>query len=167
MFFACFADGVCRGSYPWEQSAGSFAAAPPAATREQLITQLRTHSSELARANEELELLQAERAQCLRFLERERLGIQAAITNTRERGRALQNNADPPICSSFRSRQPTGAAARQDEQLYCGGLLLLLGDCLNRCCQQLDAARTAFDAADWDAAACVLADDCQDEEVPM
>jgi hypothetical protein len=167
LFFARSADGVCRGSYPWEQGAGSIAAAPPAATREQLITQLRTPSSELARANEELDLLQAERAQCLGFLERERLGIQAAITNTHERVLALQNDSDPPICSSFGSRQPTCAAVRQTEQLHCDGLLLLLGDCLTHCCQQLDAARTAFDAADWDAAACVLADDCQDEEVPM
>ena len=60
---------ICRGQYPWEQRAAAAAAepSPQSATREQLVTQLRSHSSEVGRWQEELALLFKENQQCLTF----------------------------------------------------------------------------------------------------
>ncbi|PSC68954.1 hypothetical protein C2E20_7492 [Micractinium conductrix] len=76
-------DAICSGTYPWESNASatsiSSQAMPGTDTAEQLITRLRTHTCELHRATEELELLKAERTRCLAYLERQHAAIDAAL----------------------------------------------------------------------------------------
>ncbi|PSC67479.1 xylose [Micractinium conductrix] len=85
------ADVICRGVYPWE---GDVSAAgtpsPAAATREQLITRLRAHTSELARTSEEVSLFEEERKHCLAFLQQRQAASQAACERTAQRSAALQ-----------------------------------------------------------------------------
>lgn len=153
------ADDICRGAYPWEGSIaapGDAVAAPPA-TREQLVTHLRTHSSELARAQEELEQLQNERTVCILFLTTQLEKIQAAISRIQQRADAAGAGQAVPQCSSFGGHQPHTAVEYQEEQGYCAGLLLLLNDRLASCTQQLAMAQEAFGADDWEAAANLFA----------
>ena len=156
------AEDNCRGRYLWETTtAPADAAAPATATREQLITQLRVHSSELKRAEEELALLAEERGRCVAFLEQQELSIRIALTSLCVRSIAVLSPDMPvPECSSFGRRQPCNAAQRKEEAMYCDGLQLLLEDRLTACCKQLAAARSAFLASnvtDWDAAATLSA----------
>lgn len=111
------------------------------------------HSSELARAEEELAQLQIERGQCIIYLGLQEELIQTAISRIQQRADATQAGQVVPPCSSFGSRQPGTTAECQEEHLYCVGLLLLLNDRLASCTKQLAMARAAFGANDWEAAA--------------
>ena len=148
------ADVLSRGVYPWQHSGtGSEEAAPCVATVEQLLTQLHMHSSEMARAEEELSLLEAERSRCIRFLKQQQAAIQASMQRIEGRQAALGANQPVAPCSSFAACQPTSTALRQQEQQYCSGLLMLLSERLQSVTSQLDAASVAFAATDWDEAA--------------
>ena len=142
------AELVCRGTYAWESSsggpAGATSAVPPSASREQLITQLRTHSCEITRASEELALLNAEQGRCLSHLLQRQVAIEAALERTQHRSAALQSGADVPLCSSFGSRQPGTPAERWQEQMYCDGLAMLLTERLQTATAQLLEAQHAF-----------------------
>ena len=165
----CCADEICRGVYPWEHTR---TASNSSSTREQLITQLRTHQAEFTRAQEELELLEMERAQCLAFYVHQQAEIQAAIERTQLRLAALQQVGNVPPCSSCCSRNPVTPADHSAELTYCTGLLILLEQRLRNTGSRLQAARAAFHmhaeqvASDWDAAAAraTPADACADEE---
>lgn len=150
-------DVICRGTYPWELDGNSSAGGggPPLGggpSREQLITQLRMHTCEVERANEELELLAKERARCLAFLELQETAIQAAVERTLARQAALAAGHQVAACSSFGARQPAHEGERFEEGQYCAGLLMLLGDRLQPITSQPAAARTMFAGSDWDAA---------------
>ena len=144
------------------------------ATLEQLVTRLHASTHEMLRAQEELDLLAAERQRCVRYLAQQEAAINTALQCTAERQAAVESASSVvPPCSSFQHRQPGTTADRRQESNYCAGLILLLSDRLRECQRQLAAARTAFgasdDAIDWAAAAAVVAppnyiDEEDDEE---
>jgi hypothetical protein len=117
---------------------------PAVATREELVTQLRTHANEVARATEELQLLARERQRCLAFLQQQHDAIAAALEGVERRAAALQAGGDVPPCSSFAACQPASEGERQREQMYCSGLALLLTQRLQAAAAQLQAAHQAF-----------------------
>ena len=164
------ADVVCRGVYPWDgPGAASVSPATIATTREQLITQLRTHSNEVLRATEELSLLEDERKRCLASLGQRQAAIRLAIEGTQQRLASLQQvNGNVPNCTSFASLQPASTVQRIQEQQYCTGLLLLLNHQQRKTAARLLAALAAFDVTDWDEAG-VPADmyECDEEEDAM
>ena len=124
-------DDICRGEYPWEREGGASVAAaadsssPGTATREQLVTQLRSSSNEVMRLREELALLAVEQARCRSYFEGQLGAIRSAIVATEERLRAIDAREDVPSCSSFASMQPSSLAQWASEADYCRGLLIL------------------------------------------
>ncbi|PSC76086.1 serine threonine [Micractinium conductrix] len=161
-------DAICSGAYPWESNASatsiSSQAMPGTDTAEQLITRLRTHTCELHRATEELELLKAERTRCLAYLERQHAAIDAALQQVSQRTGALQRGGPAPACTSFAARQPTTNAQRMQEVQYCKGLELLLGERLRQATVQLQAARQAFVDGSWEDCSCDIYDDIYIDE---
>eukprot|EP00887_Chlorella_sp_A99_P005668 scaffold1.g5668.t1 len=137
-------DAICRGEYPWEQSGAPAAAAgasPYRATREQLVTQLRSESHEYLRLGEELDLLREEQKRCEVLFVHQLAEISAATTRIEQRREALRVGAEVPDCSSFASRQASSNTVEvQREVAYCQGLLLLLR-------QQEQQTRTLLSAA--------------------
>ena len=162
------ADAICSGTYPWESNASatsiSSQAMPGTDTAEQLITRLRTHTCELHRATEELELLKAERTRCLAYLERQHAAIDAALQQVSQRTGALQRGGPAPACTSFAARQPTTNAQRMQEVQYCKRLELLLGERLRQATVQLQAARQAFVDGTWEDCSCDIYDDIYIDE---
>lgn len=142
------AAAICRGAYPWEASAPSAepaaAAGVAAATREQLVTRLRTHANEVQRAQEELDLLTEERQRCLGYLQLRQAQTSAALVQCQERSAALRDGSPVPACGSFGAGQPASQAARSQELQYCEGLALLLSRALQKATVQLATARSAF-----------------------
>ena len=141
------ADMICQGKYPWAQSAGGGEAAAGGmrATRDQLITQLRMHTSEMERAKEELRRVEDERGRCLSYWARERAALAAALQRTRARQVALeQRDMGVPLCSSKGSSQPHNQGERLQEQMYTKGLVLLLQAREAKASMQLEAAERAF-----------------------
>ncbi len=104
---------------------------PAVATREELVTQLRTHANEVARTTEELQLLARERQRC------QHDAIAVALDGVHRRAAALQAGGDVPPCSSFAACQPAFEVERQQEQMYCSGLALLLTQRLQAAAAQL------------------------------
>lgn len=147
-FIPVVADIICSGVYPWESSSSGTPVAssmlPAVATREELVTQLRTHTNEVARATEELQLLARERQRCLAFLQQQSAAIAAALDGVQRRAAALQSGGDVPPCSSFAACQPALGAQRHREQMYYAGLALLLTQRLHTANAQLQTAQQTF-----------------------
>ena len=130
----------------------------------QLITMLRSCTSEAHRATEELRYLRDERALCKLYWRSEVQALQHTIAAMELRRAALLQpgalleGGEIPACSSFGSSAPTTPVAAARESAYCQGLLMLLEGRLSICRQQLDAAERQFqrDDCDWEAAAVVL-----------
>ena len=136
---------VCRGMYPWELSICGGSNATTAATLDELVTQLRACSNEVARTDEELRLLAVGQQRCLATLAQRHAAIEAAIGSTQQRMQALEEGHPPPSCSSFGAVHSSASAAEvAHEQAYCGGLLLLLRDRLNQAAAQLSVACSSF-----------------------
>lgn len=175
MLRRCFADGVCRGVYPWEGCTAPAAIganpAAPSLSAEQLLTQLQRRSNELQRATEELQLLAAERARCLQYLTDQHAKIDAALQRIGERRAALLSGPAAPPCSSIAARQPACAPECQLEVQYCEGLLLLLGDRLRKATAQLLAAQQAFTSGGSNAAhavgSCAMFGESDEEDAVM
>lgn len=125
----------------------STVASPTAATREQLITRLRTHTNEVQRAVEELQLLIAERECCCAFLLRRQEAIDAALHECQQRADALRSRSvEVPQCSSFGAQQPAAGSDQQYgmELQYCEGLMMLLQDAFQAASAQAASAHAAF-----------------------
>lgn len=124
------------------------------------------HVSQVQRAQEELDILAAERERCLAYLERRQAEIEAALDRCGARSAALRSSSiEVPQCHSLWAREPAAhsASERGLELRYCEGLHLLLSDALLTSTKQMLAARVAF--AGGDAAACNVDEyECFDEE---
>ena len=99
---ALLAAAICHGAYPWEASAATAepatAVGAAAATREQLVTRLRTQANEMRRAEEELALLAEERLRCIHYLNVRLSEIGAALVRCQERSAAGLAGSPVPPC---------------------------------------------------------------------
>lgn len=129
--------------YPWEHE-GTQDSNP---TADELITQLRTHASKVARCLEQLQVLAQEKQLCMKYWQQQRDAIAAAIARMVERRAASEERRAVPPCSSLLSRQPEQAASWASyalEQAYCTGLYCLLEERLSKAEGQLCSAVAAF-----------------------
>jgi hypothetical protein len=137
---------LCNGNYPWEgeRLPGGGGVAP-------LITRLRQHRHELARAKEELKFLAIDRALCARFYTERLAKVKAALADAEaaEAAAALAAAATP------------GARA---EVAFQAGRVVILKRHLVKAEQQLDLAQRAFAMEDWDAAADMSVPDAGDSD---
>ncbi|PSC71951.1 Tcr1 transposon ORF2 [Micractinium conductrix] len=162
---------ICHGAYPWEASAATAepatAVGAAAATREQLVTRLRTQANEMRRAEEELALLAEELVRCIHYLNVRHAEIGAALVRCQERSAAGLAGSPVPPCSSFGASQPETEAERSRELQYCEGLELLLRHALQKATAQLTAASAAFGDSGGNGSNAFAEDDyecCDDED---
>lgn len=123
----CCAGELCKGNYPWEGER-----LPSGGGVDPLITRLRQHHHELARAEEELKFLVIDRALCARFYTARLAKVQAALTD---------------------AEAAAAAAAAPGARAELAGRIVILKRHLVKAERQVDLAQRAFSMEDWDAAA--------------